>query len=315
VDRLAQAAAETVLDDKATCARSFETTGRAGPPWPRRLRDSGLRHLPTRPLHPVNLERPPPRCRAPCSSAADHPAGRNVEAAHVGGVTIGRPRQNAHGSPRWIGAGEDAAGQPRARGGRRDLESDPGVDQRVRRGTPPARIGRGRISRASSTLPPGRSTEHPPERRPRRRLGSGRGDADPARGAEPGTALVSFDQEKWARAMDYGSQSLEGPSLVPRHPAAPGGAETRARRGLGARRDQHRGRPSTLEWIVEHFADHVPYHLRTIAEAPGQYRGAALSRHASDGTPAVGGPRQVRAPRGRRCPAGMGPKKAGSGCS
>jgi hypothetical protein len=29
--------------------------------------------------------------------------------------------------------------------------------------------------------------------------------------------------------------------------------------------------PQTLEWIVEHFADHVHYHLRTIAKRRAQY--------------------------------------------
>ena len=91
--------------------------------------------------------------------------------------------------------------------------------------------------------------------------------------AEPGTALVSFDQEKWARAMDYGSQSLEGALGLFRAIRA---ATTEVLRRAPGAAWEHAGinteaGPQTLEWIVEHFADHVPYHLRTIAKRRAQY--------------------------------------------
>ena len=91
--------------------------------------------------------------------------------------------------------------------------------------------------------------------------------------AEPGAALVSFDQEKWARAMDYGSQSLEGALGLFRAIRA---ATTEVLRRAPAAAWEHAGinteaGPQTLEWIVEHFADHVPYHLRTIAKRRAQY--------------------------------------------
>ena len=91
--------------------------------------------------------------------------------------------------------------------------------------------------------------------------------------AEPGAALVSFDQEKWARAMDYTSQSLEGALALFRATRA---ATTEVLRRAPAEAWEQAGihteeGPVTLEWLVEHFADHVPYHLRTIAKRRMQY--------------------------------------------
>jgi len=91
--------------------------------------------------------------------------------------------------------------------------------------------------------------------------------------AEPGAALVSFDQEKWARVMDYKSQSLEGALALFRGIRA---ATTEVLRRAPAEAWEHAGihtesGPQTLEWLVEHFADHVPYHLRTIAKRRMQY--------------------------------------------
>ncbi|HLW60229.1 MAG TPA: DinB family protein [bacterium] len=91
--------------------------------------------------------------------------------------------------------------------------------------------------------------------------------------AHPGAALVGFDQETWARAMDYRSQSFEGAltlfrsvrgmtAEVLRHAPAEAWEQTGAHSTDG---------PQTLEWLVEHFADHVPYHLRTIAKRRTQY--------------------------------------------
>lgn len=91
--------------------------------------------------------------------------------------------------------------------------------------------------------------------------------------AEPGSTLVSFDQTKWAEALWYPSQSLEGAlallrvirtstaDVLKRAPAA-------AWAQVGVNTEAG---PQTLEWIVNHFAEHVPYHLRTIAKRRRQY--------------------------------------------
>ncbi len=91
--------------------------------------------------------------------------------------------------------------------------------------------------------------------------------------AEPGAALVSFDQERWARVMDYNSQSLEGALALFRGIRA---ATTEVLRRAPAEAWEQTGihtvdGPQTLEWLVGHFADHVPYHLRTIAKRRMQY--------------------------------------------
>jgi DinB superfamily len=91
--------------------------------------------------------------------------------------------------------------------------------------------------------------------------------------AEPGAILVSFEQTKWARAMDYRSQPLEqaltllrairaSTAEVLRHAPREAWEQTGINTEDG---------PQTLEWLVEHFADHVPYHLRTIAKRRAQY--------------------------------------------
>ncbi|TMJ09345.1 MAG: hypothetical protein E6H02_09130 [Bacillati bacterium ANGP1] len=95
--------------------------------------------------------------------------------------------------------------------------------------------------------------------------------------AEPGVALVSFDQEKWARAMDYRSQSLEGALALFRAIRA---VTTEVLRRAPGEAWEHAGihteaGPQTLVGVVEHFADHVPYHLRTIAKRRAQYAQAA----------------------------------------
>jgi len=91
--------------------------------------------------------------------------------------------------------------------------------------------------------------------------------------AEPGAALVSFDQTKWARAMDYSAQPLEQAlALLRAIRASTAEVLRRAPREtweqIGVNTEAG---PQTLEWLVEHFADHVPYHLRTIAKRRAQY--------------------------------------------
>lgn len=100
--------------------------------------------------------------------------------------------------------------------------------------------------------------------------------------AEPGCALVSFDQNKWARVLDYRSLSVDGALALLR--AVRGAtAEILERTPAGAWEQtgiNTEAGPQTLEWIVERFADHVHYHLRTIAKRRGQY--AQAKRTASE---------------------------------
>jgi uncharacterized damage-inducible protein DinB len=91
--------------------------------------------------------------------------------------------------------------------------------------------------------------------------------------AQPGSTLVSFDQNKWARALDYRSQSMEG-ALVLLHAIREATSEMLRRAPADAWEQvgmNTEAGPQTLEWLVEHFAEHVPYHLRTIAKRRGQY--------------------------------------------
>ena len=100
--------------------------------------------------------------------------------------------------------------------------------------------------------------------------------------AEPGAMLVGFDQTRWAQALGYSSQSLAEAlhlfRLIRESTAdllrcAPGEAWEQA----GTHTEVG---PVTLEWLVEHFADHVPYHLRTIAKRRAQYAQARRSTSA-----------------------------------
>jgi len=94
--------------------------------------------------------------------------------------------------------------------------------------------------------------------------------------AHPGATLVAFDQNKWATALGYASRSVEGSlellrvvrestaDVLRRAPAAAweyAGAHTE----LG---------PQTVEWIVNHFAEHLQGHLATITKRRDQYAAA-----------------------------------------
>jgi len=91
--------------------------------------------------------------------------------------------------------------------------------------------------------------------------------------AEPGIALVSFDQERWGKALHYRAQPL-GDALALFRAIRKATADV-LKRAPAAAWDQAGNNteagPQTLAWIVEHFADHVPYHLRTIAKRRTQY--------------------------------------------
>lgn len=91
--------------------------------------------------------------------------------------------------------------------------------------------------------------------------------------AQPGLALIAFDQNAWAQALDYASQSFDDAltlfhairtttsHLLRRAPAS-------SWESVGMHNESG---PQTLEYIVEHYADHVHYHLRTIAKRRRQY--------------------------------------------
>jgi uncharacterized damage-inducible protein DinB len=91
--------------------------------------------------------------------------------------------------------------------------------------------------------------------------------------AEPGATLVSFEQTTWARAMDYQAQSLEQAlTLFRAIRASTSEVLRRAPREAWEQTGINtEAGPQTLEWLVEHFADHVPYHLRTITKRRAQY--------------------------------------------
>jgi uncharacterized damage-inducible protein DinB len=91
--------------------------------------------------------------------------------------------------------------------------------------------------------------------------------------AQPGSTLVSMDQNKWARVLDYGSLSMHEALALLRAIRATtveilrrAPADSWEQVGINTEAG-----PQTLEWLVEHFADHVHYHLRTIAKRRTQY--------------------------------------------
>jgi len=91
--------------------------------------------------------------------------------------------------------------------------------------------------------------------------------------AEPGATLVGFDQNRWARALHYSSLSLATAlGLLGRVRGATTEMLQRAPAEAWEQTGMHtESGPKTLEWVVNLFADHVHYHLRTIAKRRRQY--------------------------------------------
>lgn len=97
---------------------------------------------------------------------------------------------------------------------------------------------------------------------------------------QPGATLVSFDQNAWATTLQYSSQSARQAlalfravrestaDLLRRAPAQAW--------GYAGVNTQHG--PQTVEWIVEHFAEHVQGHLKTIAKRRQQHNEAVGGR-------------------------------------
>jgi len=98
--------------------------------------------------------------------------------------------------------------------------------------------------------------------------------------AEPGATLLSFDQTRWARALDYRLHPL--PDALVLFRAIVTSTADVLRRAPGEAWEQagtytEYGR-QTLEQLVKDYADHVPYHLRTIAKRRAQHAQARRSR-------------------------------------
>lgn len=105
--------------------------------------------------------------------------------------------------------------------------------------------------------------------------------------AQPGKPLVAFDQNHWAKALAYASQPFDAALELFRATRA---STAEVLRGAPANAWGQSGLhtengPQTLEWIVEHFVEHVQRHVRTIATRRRQYeetrRGGPASRSAS----------------------------------
>lgn len=91
--------------------------------------------------------------------------------------------------------------------------------------------------------------------------------------AEPGKPLVAFDDQQWARALDYPAQSFDGSlALLRALRLSSAGLLARAPVEAWEQTGMHTEKgPQTLEWIVGYAADHIHYHLRTIAKRRRQY--------------------------------------------
>jgi DinB superfamily len=98
--------------------------------------------------------------------------------------------------------------------------------------------------------------------------------------AQPGSLLIGFDQERWAAVLDYRAQPIDEALDQFR---AIRRTTTDFLRRAPAEAWEHTGVHTeqgliSLEWMVDHFADHVHYHLRTIAKRRGQYAEARAAR-------------------------------------
>ncbi len=94
--------------------------------------------------------------------------------------------------------------------------------------------------------------------------------------AHPGATLVAFDQNEWAKVLGYSARSLEG-SLALFRAVRESTAEVLRR--APAEAWEYAGAhtelgPQTVEWIVNHFAEHLQGHLATIAKRRQQYAAA-----------------------------------------
>ncbi|MDR7419629.1 MAG: DinB family protein [Armatimonadota bacterium] len=90
---------------------------------------------------------------------------------------------------------------------------------------------------------------------------------------EPGVTLVGMDQGHWGRVMRYAEQPLDAAVALFRALRTSTAAVLRlAPAQAWPTAGMHtRYGPQTLEWIVDHFADHLDGHLATIAKRRRQF--------------------------------------------
>ncbi len=100
--------------------------------------------------------------------------------------------------------------------------------------------------------------------------------------AEPGKPLVAFDQNHWARALEYSARPFEESlALFRAVRASTADLLRRAPTKAWAQTGMHtEAGPQTLEWIVEHFVEHIDAHLRSIATRRRQYAEARTASKA-----------------------------------
>lgn len=91
--------------------------------------------------------------------------------------------------------------------------------------------------------------------------------------AQPGSALVGMDVERWAQSMAYPAQPLaEAVGLLRAVRASTAALLGRIPPAAWEQAGMHtKAGPQTLEWLVEHFVEHIHYHLRTIAKRRRQF--------------------------------------------
>ena len=98
--------------------------------------------------------------------------------------------------------------------------------------------------------------------------------------AEPEATLVSFHGNRWARVLDYPSQSTDDAlALIRATRKATAGLLSHLpitaweKTGANWRRIEADSEPEelTLAQLVERCAEHMLYHLRTIAKRRAQY--------------------------------------------
>ncbi|MDR7555127.1 MAG: DinB family protein [Armatimonadota bacterium] len=98
--------------------------------------------------------------------------------------------------------------------------------------------------------------------------------------ADPGVAVIPFDQERWGRTLDYAGRSLDA-SLALLRAVREATADLLRQMPPEAwqRVGQHpQAGPQTVEQIVAHAVDHVDHHLRTIARRRREYARAQEPR-------------------------------------
>jgi len=98
--------------------------------------------------------------------------------------------------------------------------------------------------------------------------------------AQPGSTLVSFDQDAWATALHYSSQALTPALALFRAVRASTGELLRSAPAdaWGYAGVNTQSGPQTVEFIVNRFVEHLEGHVKTIAKRRQQYAEAVGGR-------------------------------------